>query len=480
MKFLEIKAFADIVPIPVDDETRFARAFSPAALEEAFNERFATTTGKGVDRLNGFQFAARAKNELAVASEKILRGQFRFSPYLEVLRPKGRDKFPRLIGIPTVRDRVILHQLNKYLAELYPERVPKNVASTYVRALAADLKTRDPMDTWVCSTDIRTFYDSIKQQRLLMVLQKRIKCSGAIKLIGHAIATPTVPRNTRRFRHNEFASSDGVPQGLAISNVLASIYMQDVDEAMSGLGVTYYRYVDDVLMYGEQATVQTAFLSLRARLRRRGLSLHPVGSGKTQIAPLSKSFGYLGYAFAWPSISVRASTTERFLQSIASKFSDFVHNRSRRLVKFKYLTDDRLKEIFLLELNERITGAISQKKRYGWIAYFNQISDLSLLHRLDLAIEAMFKRMPEFGCKAPSGLKKLRRAYFEMKFNPQGGYVRDYDKFSTRGEKLELLTTRGRIAPDEKLTDIEIDERFEKYVRHVLAAMHADEGTVYG
>lgn len=480
MKFLEIKAFADLVPIPVDDETRFARAFSPVALEEAFNERFATTTGKGVDRLNGFQFAARAKNELAVASEKILRGQFRFSPYLEVLRPKGRDKFPRLIGIPTVRDRVVLHQLNKYLAEIYSERVPKNVASTYVRALAADLKTRDPMDTWVCSTDIRTFYDSINQQRLLMVLQKRIKCASAIKLIGHAIATPTVPRNTRRFRHSEFASSDGVPQGLAISNVLASIYMQDVDEAMSGLGVTYYRYVDDVLMYGEQATVQTAFLSLRARLRRRGLSLHPVGSGKTQIAPLSKSFGYLGYAFTWPAISVRASTTERFLQSIASKFSDFIHNRSRRLVKFKYLTDERLKEIFLLELNERITGAISQKKRYGWIAYFNQISDLSLLHRLDVAIEAMFERMPEFGCKAPSGLKKLRRAYFEMKFNPQGGYVRDYDKFSTRGEKLELLTTRGRIAPDEKLTDMEIDERFEKYVRHVLAAMHADEGTVYG
>ncbi|MDB0534814.1 RNA-directed DNA polymerase, partial [Ralstonia solanacearum] len=309
---------------------------------------------------------------------------------------------------------------------------------------------------------------------------RRIKCKSAIKLIGHAISTPTIPKNTHRSRHKEFRPKNGVPQGLAISNILASIYMQDVDEAMTGLGVTYYRYVDDVLIYGAEAAVQTAFRSLRSRLIPRGLSLHPVGSGKTHIEPLSMPFGYLGYTFHWPMISVRDATTERFLQSIVAKFSDYRHNKTRRLAKLKYLNEDRLKEIFLLELNERITGAISQKKRYGWIAYFNQISDLSLLHRLDGSIEGMFKRMPDFGHEAPSGLKKLRRAYFEMKFNPQGGYVRNYDKISNRIEMLAFLTERGRIDPEETLTDAEIKDRYEKYLHHILAAMHADEGVVYG
>lgn len=467
-------------PVSIDDTMLFGALFSATALEAVFNEEFASTTGKGVDRLNGFQFAMNAKIQLATASAKCLIGMHRFSPFLEVLKTKGRNKNPRLIGIPTVRDRVVLHQLNKFLATLYPERVPKNVASTYVREISIDLKEKSPTETWICSTDIKTFYDSIQRDRLLKVLTRRIKSQSALKLIGHALATPTVPKNTRRAKHSDYRTDVGVPQGLAISNILASIYMQEVDDVMPTTGVAYYRYVDDVLMYGDHDAVQKAFISLRARLKRRGLSLHPIGSGKSHLQQLSKPFGYLGYTFHWPLISVRDSTTERFLQSIAAKFSDYTHNKTRRLERFKYLTTERLKEIFILELNERITGAISHKKRYGWIAYFNQISDLKLLHRLDKAIESMFKRLPDFGYKAPADLKRLRRAYFEMKFNPQGGYVRDYDKITTRAEMLALLAERGRVGPEEALTDEQIKDRYEKYLQHILAAMHKDEGAVYG
>lgn len=476
-----VSAAAPAVAVPIDDVALFGALFAPAVLVTVFKEEFASTTGKGVDRLNGFQFSLDAKSHLETASAKCLAGQYRFSPFLEVLKTKGRDKPPRLIGIPTVRDRIVLHQLNKLLATIYPECVPKNVASTYVRKISTDLmKGKSPTDTWICSTDIKTFYDSIQRDRLLKVLAKRIKSQLALKLIAYALATPTVPKNTKRSKHKDYRTAVGVPQGLAISNILASIYMQEVDKAMPSMGVTYYRYVDDVLMYGDHDSVQRAFRSLRARLQRRGLSLHPIGSGKSHLQQLAKPFGYLGYTFNWPLISVRDATTERLLQSIAAKFSDYTHNKAKRLERFKYLTTDRLKEIFLLELNERITGAISQKKRYGWIAYFNQISDFKLLHRLDRAIECMFKRLPDFGGTAPAGLKKLRRAYFEMKFNPQGGYVRDYDKITTRAEMLAFLTERGRVGPTEALSDDQINDRYEKYRHHILTAMHKDEGLVYG
>lgn len=465
---------------PVDDSVLFASLFSSESLEAVFDSEFASTTSKGVDRLNGFQFGMNAKVQLATASAKCLMGSYKFSPFLEVLRTKGRDKNPRLIGVPTVRDRVVLHQLNRFLAELYPERVPKNVASTYVRQISIDLRKRSPTETWICSTDIKTFYDSIQRDRLLKVLAKRIRAQSALKLIGHALATPIVPKNTRRAKHRDYRTDLGIPQGLAISNILASIYLQEVDDVMPTMSITYYRYVDDVLMYGDHDSVLKAFGSLRARLRRRGLSLHPIGSGKSHFQKLSEPFGYLGYTFHWPLISVRDSTIERFLQSIAAKFSDYTHNKTRRLERFKYLTPERLKEIFVLELNERITGAICHRKRYGWIAYFNEISDLRLLHRLDNAIEGMFRRLSDFGYRAPPDLKKLRRAYFEMKFNPQGGYVRDYDKITSKVEMLALLAERGRVGPDEALTDEQIKDRYEKYLHHILAAMHKDEGVVYG
>ena len=133
-----------------------------------------------------------------------------------------------------------------------------------------------------------------------------------------------------------------------------------------------------------------------------------------------------------------------------------------------------------MELNERLTGAISEKKRYGWIAYFNQITDLSLLHRLDRSVAGLFSRLADFKGVAPKELRKLSRSYFEMKFDPEGGYVRNYDKIVTPAERVKFLVERGRIGPLEALTDEQINDRYEKYVAHILSAMHSDEGVLYG
>ena len=475
MKLATIPAIA-LADVP----SLFVELFKPSALIDVFQEKFSERSTKGVDRINGFQFAGRATAELTIASSKCLDGNYRFTPYLENLKNKGRGNEPRLIAIPSIRDRVVLHQLNKVLAAAFPECIPRNIANTYVRTVAIDLAAKAPETTYVCGCDIKSFYDMIQRQRLLAILGKRLGCPIALGLIKHALLTPIVPRNTRRNKQHIFKSEKGVPQGLSISNILAAIYLREVDIAMQKFGIPYFRYVDDVLMYGNEGIVRKAHRSLLARLRRRGLALHALGSGKSYLGPLTSPFGYLGYYFSWPAVTVRDSTVERLLQSIAAKFSDYLHNKARRPDRLKYLTEERLSEIFLLELNERISGAISEKRRYGWIAYFSQINDLSLLHRLDSTVSRMFSRLKEFGNKAPSGLKTFSRSYFEIKFNPFGGYVHDYDSITTRAEKLVFLLERGRIGDKEALTDVQIHARFESYRRRILSEMHKDEGALYG
>jgi RNA-directed DNA polymerase len=456
----------------------YAALFSESALNDVFWSRFATTTGKGTDRLNGFQFSKRVSDELSVASAKCLTGTYRFAPYLEKLKTKGHKALPRVIGIPTVRDRIILRQLNTFIANVYPDRVPKNIANGYVRQIVADLQGA-PDSIFVCCTDIKKFYDSVKRERLLKILERGILCKPALRLIARAITAPIVPKNTHRSRHKEFQNEGvGVPQGLAISNILASIYMKEVDEPMLQLGIKYWRYVDDVLIYGKETDVVSAYKSLKSRLRIRGLTLHSLHSGKTHLEPLHVPFGYLGYRFHWPRITVRDSTIENFLQSVAETFSDYIHNSQRRLDNFKYLTHERLRDIFVAELNERITGAISEKRRYGWIS---EISDQALLHRLDRTISAMFKRIPDFNRKAPTSLKRLARAYFEIKFNPLGGYIRNYDKIQTTVEKLNFLIERGRMAPGETfVSDKEINDKYARYLFQSLTSMLPDEGVAYG
>jgi RNA-directed DNA polymerase len=465
-----------MMSIQSDYAQRFDFLFSPQELLSTFHAKIQYSSTKGVDRINGSQFASRAEEALQCASRKALSGNLYFSPYLEALKTKGRGKPPRLIAIPTVRDRVILNQLKGCLAYLFPDCVPKSIANQYVKTLAEELPKEDPNISYVCGCDIKDFYGSIDPALLMKRIEDRLSHPLTLKLLQRALLTPTIPRNAQRHDYHKYRQDRGIPQGLAISNILAAIYLNDVDIAMFKMNIHYKRYVDDIHMYGSGKEIRCAHRSLMARLRHRNLQLHRLDSGKSYISLLKEPFGYLGYYFKWPHVTVRDSTVERILQSIAAKCSDYSHNKKRRLERLKYLTPDRLKDIFILELNERITGAISENKRYGWIAYFSYINDLSLLHKLDAAVIGIFSRIPDISRESHRELKKFSRSYFEMKFNPKGGYIRNYDNLVGRAEKLGFLVERGRIAPDETLTDQQINTRFESYKRSLLAKMHADEG----
>jgi RNA-directed DNA polymerase len=462
-----------------DCRARYEQLMSVPALMSTFWTKFSASTGKGIDRVNGFQFGKARIADLVHASRKCLDGTYRFTPYLEVLKPKGRDSKPRLISIPTVRDRVILHQLKDLLSDAFPDCVPKSIAGNIIREIVADLPKFDLETTYVAGCDVKKFYDTLHRDRLMRHLRDRITDLRALNLIIHSILTPTVPNSARRRDYRLGSSDEGVPQGLATSNILAAIYVAEIDDAMRTFPVRYYRYVDDVLIYGANAEVVKAQKSFIDRARRRGLSVHKVGGGKSHLTKLGEEFRYLGYVFRGRTVSVRPGSVENLLRSLAAKFSDFRHNRSRRLERYKYLSPERLNAIFLLELNERITGAVRENRRYGWVAYFSQITDHSLLHKLDSVVRGMFRRLEEFDNKPPSKLKSFARAFFEMKFRPEGGYVRNFDLFTTIAEKMRLLVERGRVAPDEALTDDQVDDRFERYLNRVLRVMQADEARIY-
>ncbi|UQC69368.1 maturase [Lelliottia sp. AC1] len=464
----------------IDQDDLFDELFSSESLFKTFNEKFGNSGAKGIDRLNGMQYSLRAQRDLIKTSEKCLNESFRFSPYLEMLKSKGRGKNPRVISIPTVRDRVVLRQLNIFLCKVFPEYVPKSVASTYIRALSSDFLSANPDNVYICSCDIEGFYDNIIKDRLIKKLSTRINSKKALNLIVRSLLTPTSHGSVKKNQRKEFFNKDkGVPQGLSISNVLASIYMSDIDTSMKGFNVNYYRYVDDVLIYGDRDCVSKAYSSIRRKLKLRGLNTHPPSSPKTHLGYLNQPFGFLGYVFKGNDITVRDTTLEAFLQSIAARFSDFTHNKNRRLKKYSHLSIDDLKEIFVEELNEKITGAISGNKRYGWVAYYSNINDLSLLHKIDFIAKEMFSRLSDFDYQPPAELKKISRSYYEIKFNPQGGYIRNYDKIETLKQKTDFLVSRGRIAPDERLTRDQIEERFERYKATILSRMQADEGEIY-
>lgn len=175
-----------------------------------------------------------------------------------------------------------------------------------------------------------------------------------------------------------------------------------------------------------------------------------LNSEKTYSKSGNDEFEYLGYHFELPKVTVRQASITKFINSITAKFSRYKHTKAYKLRKVKHLDEKSLKEAFVLDINEKITGAISDNRRYGWIFYFSSINDLTLLYKLDKIIIDLFKRSDDFDKTPPHNLKKLARAYYEAKYSPTSGYIYNYDSNDTLEKKRDFLSKRGKLEPNKQ------------------------------
>jgi RNA-directed DNA polymerase len=82
--------------------------FKPERLKTAFKE-IDDKRVAGINRITPEQFSRDLKGHLNIIYSKCIKGAYTFSPYLEKLMLKGKNKFPRVISIPVVRDRIVLY-----------------------------------------------------------------------------------------------------------------------------------------------------------------------------------------------------------------------------------------------------------------------------------------------------------------------------------------------------------------------------------
>lgn len=472
---------------PKTPYTLLKEYFKIKSLKEVHYKNFKSTKTKGIDRINGEQFSKQATSQIRVINKKCLNGTYRFSPYLELLSTKGRGKAPRVLAIPTVRDRIVLHSLKEILFDIFPECKPRRLANTYIKDIDNYIQhsSKPYSEISIIRTDIKQFYDSIDRNILFQKLKTKIKSRRILTLIKRAIETSTVPKNYHRKDIHEYYNSQGIPQGLSISNILACIYLHQLDSEMEKVdGVhVYYRYVDDILIFADKENIDEIEKTFRNKIKTLNLE---VNEDKTNKTSLDNEFEYLGYRFELPKITVRKSTIEKYIHSIAAKFSSYIYNREKRLSKLKKHNKElnqnqrveKLKEIFIEELNEKITGAINEKRKYGWIFYFSAINDKSMLHKIDNIVKSLFNRLGDFG-KSPPNLKKISRAFYEAIHNPKGGYIHNYNSYITIQDKTKFLKRRGKLESDKAYSDKEINELYENLKQRNLSELDKDDALLY-
>ncbi len=227
--------------------------------------------------------------------EEIVSGQYQPEAFhgFTVAKKSGGE---RLIATAAPRDQLVLKMLHMLLGPVldrmfeacsigYRRGHSRHQAKSFIaEAVRAGY-------THVLEADVAAFFDAISWETLTDKLRAALPEADVrtLTLIKGFIEAELVVGGKR------VARSQGLIQGMALSPMLANLYLDSFDEEMGALGYRMLRYGDDfILLCRSSAESSLAEQHARAVLQRLGLELK---KEKTRITVLDKGFRFLGFDF---------------------------------------------------------------------------------------------------------------------------------------------------------------------------------------
>ncbi len=175
----------------------------------------------------------------------------------------------------------------------------------------------------------------------------------------------------------------GIPQGLAISAMLANIYLLEFDKAISKkiieIGGLYRRYSDDIAIVCDRKEWKNIEVLIQEELKRYKLT---ISSDKTEICRFQKTFGnqlisigikktngfevekdgipfpYLGFEFDGSKVLIKSKNISKFYRRM--KYTIKTKIKRVRKVEEKYLVDEV--PLFKRKLYRTYTGSGSKSR----------------------------------------------------------------------------------------------------------------------
>ncbi|MGF7186963.1 group II intron reverse transcriptase/maturase [Desulfitispora alkaliphila] len=226
----------------------------------------------GVDGMRVDELRPFLKQEWMSIKESILMGKYKPNAVRRVEIPKP-DGGVRLLGIPTVLDRLIQQAIAQVLTGIFDPHFSGNSYGFRPGKSAheAVLQAKEYMNQgykYVVDIDLEKFFDRVNHDILMHRISKRVKDKRVLKLIRRYLQSGILLDGI------VVKSEEGTPQGGPLSPLLANILLDDLDKELEKRGHKFCRYADDVNIYtkskraGQRVMESvTAYLEKKLRLK---------------------------------------------------------------------------------------------------------------------------------------------------------------------------------------------------------------------
>jgi len=306
----------------------------------------------GIDNMEVKELSSYLKAQWPRIKEALLAGKYKPEPVrrVEIPKPEGRGK--RMLGIPTVLDRLVQQALHQVLSPIF-EPVFSEFSYGFRPGRSAQMAVKQAQEymsegrRWVVDVDLEKFFDRVNHDMLMARVARKVKDKRVLLLIRKYLQAGVMVEGLTK------ATKEGTPQGGPLSPLLSNVILDDLDKELERRGHKFCRYADDCNIYvrtekaGKRVIESiTGYLECRLKLK--------VNRDKSKVTRPWKS-KYLGYS----------TTTHKKPKLKAAKES--IRRLKKKLkMKFRKGRGHNLKRFIETELNIILRG---------WINYF-QLSEV--------------------------------------------------------------------------------------------------------
>ena len=294
---------------------------------------------------------------LTEVREQLKSERYRPQPVLRCYIDKPGKPEKRPLGIPVIFDRVCQMATKLVIEPIFETNFldcshgfrPGRSAHDAIRIIERTITFKG--QRVVLDADIVGFFNNIRQDILLKLVERRIADARVVRLIRMWLEAGVMEEG----KYIE-TSGLGTPQGGVISPLLSNIYLHAFDKMfqMSGIAGTLVRYADDfvILLWGNGKQVKKQVEQMLGRL---GLKLH---SDKTCVVKAKDGFDFLGVHFRLCPVRKKNAKLKQFCALWPSERSmGRIRQRVREVVGRRY-------SLSLEELIKELTPVIR-----GWNNY---------------------------------------------------------------------------------------------------------------